>query len=77
MVVIETPDGTQSRYHLAPSRDGWRLVHRYASYDLLTMIQSGWSILVVEGEADRSRLEQFFRRLQPDGATAEPAWQSV
>jgi len=64
MVVIETPDGTKIKYCLEPSPSGLRLVHRHASYDLVTMVQSGWRILGIDSDADRSHLKGFFRLLQ-------------
>lgn len=73
MVVVETPDGTQSRFRLTPSRGGWRLVHRHASYDLVTMIQSGWRVLAAESDTDRRRIRRVFRLHAHEGPRPHPS----
>jgi len=77
MVVIETPDGSQSRYRLVPSPGGWRLARRNVSYDLMTMVQSGWRILVAESDRDRSHLKRVFRQLQPAQGWSDDPWDAA
>jgi hypothetical protein len=64
MVTVETPDGTQFTYRLARSRGsrgGWRIVHRLGSYELLTMLESGWRVVYADTDTDRRRLRSLFR----------------
>jgi hypothetical protein len=68
MVIVETPDGARLRYRLARSRGsrgGWRLVHRYGSYELLAMIESGWRVVLADTDTDRRRLKSVFRMRPP------------
>ena len=59
MVVIETSPGSTQEYQLHSEPQGLRLVGRYASYDLATMMRdAGWQIVGVRSEAAERLLEK-------------------